>query len=89
VVEAAVLAFREVRAAGLVAHAQAPEGELAVSLADGADQRAVVAMLRGRLDALDLAALPVRVLPHVPMDARHGSKVARHELAGMLARRAP
>jgi acyl-coenzyme A synthetase/AMP-(fatty) acid ligase len=88
VVEAAALAFREVRAAGLVAHAEAPEGELAVSLVDGADERAVVATLRGRLDALDLAALPVRVLPHIPMDARHGSKVARRELAGMLTWRA-
>lgn len=85
-VEANALSERGVATAALVSHRRAPNGELVVTLAPGADANATVAALRLRLDDEGLTALPLRIVSHIPMDARHGSKVARTELARRLQR---
>ena len=85
-VEAAVLSLNGVGAAALVAHRRTPQGELAVELADDADADAVVCAARACLTRMGLSSLPVRVVARIPMDARHGSKVQRAELARLLER---
>ena len=86
VAEAAALSVDGVCAAGLVAHRRAPEGELAIERAAGADADAVGRALRVCLAGMGLSSLPVRMVARVPMDARHGSKVQRAELARLLER---
>jgi olefin beta-lactone synthetase len=74
--EAAVLDVPGVKAAALVAHARAPEGEVAVVLdGDVAHRR-----LRRWLSANGLGSLPVRRVAALPVDARHRSKVNRPAL---------
>lgn len=85
-VEAMILSIEGVRAAALVMHARAPEGELAVSLEPGADRATVMRAVRTGLVAMGCDTLPVRVCATIPMDARHGSKVVRERLAERLAR---
>jgi acyl-coenzyme A synthetase/AMP-(fatty) acid ligase len=85
-VEANALSERGVAAAALVSHRRAPNGELVVTLNPDADARATLAAVRMRLDDDGLAELPLRIVSHIPMDARHASKVARTELARRLER---
>jgi len=85
-VEACALGVLGVDAAGFVAHRRAPEGELAVVLAKRAAGAIVVRRIEAALAALGLGTIPVRVVDHIPMDSRHGSKVVRTELSRMLER---
>jgi acyl-CoA synthetase (AMP-forming)/AMP-acid ligase II len=87
-VEAIALAMRGVDAAGFVAHAGAPEGELAIELATPSDATVLVARLSDELARRGFGTIPVRVVAHMPMDARHESKVLRGELVRLLARSA-
>lgn len=86
VIEAEALALGAVRAAALVARGGAPTGELVVEPAKGIDERAMVTEVRKVLDRLGLPFLPVRTIDEIPMDVRHGSKVARPELIRRLER---
>ena len=85
IVEAEALAIDGVRAAALVRHAHAPDGELVISLSADADGCLVQKSIKERLEALDCSTLPVRVCAEIPMDARHASKVAREELVRRLS----
>ena len=85
-IESAIGDIDGVRAAALVAHRAAPDGEVAVVLEAG-DQPAMLARVTGVLDALGLGSVPVRVLPALPVDARHFSRVDRAALRRQLARR--
>ena len=86
--EAIALSMRGVDVAAFVAHATAPEGELAIELASTADSIAVVTRLRDDLTRRGFSTIPVRVVARIPMDARHESKVLRGELARLLERSA-
>ena len=79
-VEAGVLDVPGVQAAGLVAHAGEPEGELAVAV----DKQSRLDEIQSRLDADGLGTLPIRLLEALPSDARHNSKVDRIALAKLL-----
>jgi acyl-coenzyme A synthetase/AMP-(fatty) acid ligase len=85
-IEAAALDVNGVWRAALVAHARAPEGELAVQLAPDAQSSAVSAALGDLLAEHEMPAIAVRVLATIPMDARHESKVERRALAAQLER---
>jgi len=86
VVEADAMSITGVRAAAFVAHSRAPNGELVVQLDAGADDGAVVRDLRGVLAERGLPELSIHITDAIPMDARHGSKVARPALLTMLER---
>lgn len=93
IVEAAAMAVRDVAAAGFVAHQGAPEGELALEVAHDrvvhdeiAREVDVYIRVRNRLARCGLDKVPIRLVPRIPMDARHDSKVARAELAKLLWR---
>jgi acyl-CoA synthetase (AMP-forming)/AMP-acid ligase II len=81
--EAAVSELPGVRAAGLVAHPGAPDGELAV-VADGPS---ALTGVRSHLQGSGLDELPVRLVESIPTDARHNSKVDRAALARQLSDR--
>lgn len=92
-VEAAAMAVRDVAAAGFVSHQGAPEGELALEVAKDifvpdeiARDAAVIIRVRDRLARCGLDTVPIRLIPRIPMDARHDSKVARADLAQLLWR---
>jgi acyl-CoA synthetase (AMP-forming)/AMP-acid ligase II len=78
--EASVSELRGVRAAALVAHDRAPEGELAV-IADPA----ALAAARALLAQAGLSTLRVRPVTHIPTDPRHNSKIDRATLRAQLA----
>ena len=84
VVEADALSVAGVRAAAFVAHSRAANGELVVQLDPGADDGSVLRDLRGALADRGLPELSIHVADAIPMDARHGSKVARPALLTML-----
>jgi acyl-CoA synthetase (AMP-forming)/AMP-acid ligase II len=88
VAEAAALSVPGVRAAALVAHRFAPDGELSVELSPGADAKRALEELRAALERRGLSSLPVRRRRAIPMDARHASKVSRGELLALIAREA-
>jgi acyl-coenzyme A synthetase/AMP-(fatty) acid ligase len=78
-VEARAACVPGVAANAFVAHADAPEGELVIQLSPGASEYVVMASARALVD--DLA---VRTIDHIPMDARHQSKVDRPALLRRL-----
>lgn len=84
--EADALSLPGVRAAALTTHSRAPNGELIVELDVGADDGALLRDLRSILAERGLPELSVRVVDEIPMDARHGSKVARTALVARLER---
>jgi acyl-CoA synthetase (AMP-forming)/AMP-acid ligase II len=86
VVEADALSVAGVRAAAFVAHSRAPNGELVLQLDIGADDGVVLRDLRDVLADRGLPELSMHVTDAIPMDARHGSKVARPALLTMLER---
>ena len=86
-IEAEMLAIDGVRAAALVGHEQAPDGELAVALREPADRAELERIARACLTRLGWGALRIRICSELPMDQRHDSKVDRVELARRLARR--
>ncbi len=67
--------------AALVAHREAPDGEVAVV----ADQLTGIARVRWHLATNGLGELPVRRVESIPMDRRHNSKVDRPLLTQLLA----
>jgi acyl-CoA synthetase (AMP-forming)/AMP-acid ligase II len=83
--EAVALALPGIRAAALVAHRGAPDGEMIVQLDPDRDAAAALGELRDALGRRGMATLRVRRHDAIPMDARHGSKVARAELLAQLA----
>lgn len=92
-VEAAAMSVPNVVAAGFVAHKGAPEGELALEVSHdrpmhdaAAGDAAVVTGVRRRLARRGLDTVPIRLVPRIPVDARHNSKVARADLAQLLSR---
>ena len=88
-VEACALSVSGVNAAGFVAHARAPEGELAIEIArDAARAPEVMARVTGALARHGFETIRPRAVPRIPVDARHESKVARADLARVLARMA-
>jgi len=78
-VEAALGDIDGVHAAALIAHPGAPDGELLVQCAPGAEAGALAAA-REYLAAHDLGSVPVETVASLPMDARHNSKIDRPEL---------
>jgi olefin beta-lactone synthetase len=90
VAEAAALSVHGVVAAALVTPRRAGDAQLVIQI-DECEEAAregeerVVARLRDALALHGLENLRVRTCPAIPMDARHGSKVARRELSRMLA----
>ncbi len=84
--EADALSLPGVRVAALTSHSRAPNGELVVELDVGADDGALLRDLRCILAERGLPDLSVRVVDEIPMDARHGSKVARAALVARLER---
>jgi acyl-coenzyme A synthetase/AMP-(fatty) acid ligase len=85
VVEAAAASAPGVLAAGFVAHDAAVQGELALEI-DDARHAHVIDGVRTRLARIGLDTIRIRVVSHVPMDARHDSKVDRAKLARLLVR---
>jgi acyl-CoA synthetase (AMP-forming)/AMP-acid ligase II len=80
--EATVSELRGVRAAALVAHDRAPEGELAI-----VGDQAALAAARLLLAQSGLATLTIRPVTHIPTDPRHNSKIDRAMLQAQLAHR--
>jgi olefin beta-lactone synthetase len=83
-VEAEALSLPGVRAAALVAHWRAPDGELVIEADPGVDDGILLRDMRVLLAGRGLPELSVRVMDAIPMDARHGSKVARQALVALL-----
>lgn len=86
VAESAALSVDGVRAASLVSHVRAPNGELLIVSDDAGRTDDVLCAVRGALRSSALPIPPVRAVGELPMDARHGSKVARAELQRRLDR---
>jgi acyl-CoA synthetase (AMP-forming)/AMP-acid ligase II len=78
-IEARLDAVPGARRTALVAHARARHGELLVEVEAGAAPLAVSAAVRCRLLAADLD-LPVAIVPSIPLDRRHNSKIDRPRL---------
>lgn len=74
--------------AALVAHPGAPEGELVLQC--GAEEaQAATAAARAALDGMGLGTVPLRVVPGIPVDARHNSKIDRPTLRAQLTQAPP
>ncbi len=84
-VEARVLECEGVHAAALVADPHHPGAVLAVELEAGAPAIAF-GRVQGALASRGLGSLPVCAIGHIPMDARHQSKVDRIALRKELLR---
>jgi acyl-CoA synthetase (AMP-forming)/AMP-acid ligase II len=66
-----------VRRSALLAWEGAPEGAVLIALAPGAAREETVARVREALRAAGLAELPLHLVPEIPVDSRHNSKVDR------------
>ena len=86
IVEAEAMSVAGVRAAGFVGRPVAAGGALALCVEDDLDPRPIRLEVRARLLALGVGDVPIFLCRDIPMDARHGSKVLRAELARAMAR---
>jgi acyl-coenzyme A synthetase/AMP-(fatty) acid ligase len=83
-VEADALSLPGVRAAAVVVHSRAADGELVIEPDPGIDDGILLRDVRVLLASRGLPELSVRVMDGIPMDARHRSKVARRALVALL-----
>ena len=84
VIEAPMTCLPGVAAAALVAHRDAPRGELIIEVEADADSRSVMASVRQSLPVIGFGDIPARQIDRIPMDARHESKVDRAALIRRL-----